>query len=235
MFGAKKRRYLNQLGQGADAVTLFQTDPVRFMKSQVIIVGTSQAVNRAKGLYNMTLEAEDVAQCTLLEDGSENYAFTLREALGTEPSFSAFWCPYQQDGRKSVMIDRQADFVFTFTMDGCSLGLGSRTATGARLVTHVNCAWAGDQAKKKGATNAQCRLAQAQAQLGQLQMKHHAPGLRAVIGPAQYMQEGVTLAATTVGIRKTKDNWNFYVQRYIPSSMMEMRRKLLDVVEVYKA
>ena len=98
--------------------------------------------------------------------------------------------------------------MFTAAMDGCSLGIGSPTSSGARMIYHSNTASLGSQSDPNKQGNAQATT---------LSLMYGSSGIDKVWGPQDYRFEagqGI-LRSTTFGVRDSGSGaWNFYSQVY---------------------
>lgn len=116
-------------------------------------------------------------------------------------SFRAYWCHYQPDEMHSIVVGNGANFMFTATMNGCSLAFGSKLANGGRRVAHAN--------------RSDTMQARENRQWDDLQ--GHFTGksdIDGVLQPTHYMSNG-GIKVTTFGIRDPHDNdWDFYYQSY---------------------
>lgn len=141
-----------------------------------------------------------------IEPLGQGEAIALRGTAGARNRdyLNAYFCPYGDDAMHSITVSNGADFMFTTNMDGCSFGVGSPTATGARRVAHVNLR-----------STAQSHA----AQRGTLQVG----GLSDImVDPDRYMTSSRTptanygeVKATTIGIRDTgTGQWRFRYQQY---------------------
>jgi hypothetical protein len=117
---------------------------------------------------------------------------------------AAYWCNYGQDEQFRIMVAGAANFMFTTTMDGCTFGIGSATATGARLVSHINMSWEG-----------------AQAHTAQRGVLRHQGMAQHIVDPDRYMRTQHVpqalpgqIKATTVGVRDAAGHWTFRYQQY---------------------
>ncbi|HYE34303.1 hypothetical protein [Methylocaldum sp.] len=134
----------------------------------------------------------------------------------TLSSIIAYWCPYRANELHSVTVGRMARFMFTATMDGCSLGVGTDGGHGTRVISHVNSANYGSGLEQAlGMDKARAEQRKMQSNL----LKHkHGSGQVSVISPLEYMRDvdgDLVLKSTTFGIRPDGiDDWHFYVHRY---------------------
>jgi hypothetical protein len=122
-----------------------------------------------------------------------------RGGVKDDKSFKAYFCSYEPGQVFGTIVGAKANFMFTAQMDGCSLGVGHKTADGNRLVYHAN----------KGG-NATLQQQDLDAKLG-------VGNQAAVLGPSDYrVESGIGhLASTTIGIRTPSTNdWHFYAQIY---------------------
>jgi hypothetical protein len=120
------------------AVDAFRKDPVGFMRANIVLpVLTRQGSYLPSGRYWATLEPIVMISPPTDPDGHPAGAFNLvlGETRG-ESSFRVFWCGYEGDAAHDVTVTDKADYLFTVTRNGCSLGVGSRprTARGVKPV-----------------------------------------------------------------------------------------------------
>ncbi|MBL0940847.1 MAG: hypothetical protein IBJ03_18290 [Gemmatimonadaceae bacterium] len=134
--------------------------------------------------------------------------YKIVPATGTEPSFDAYYCPYEDDTSLGVVVGPHANFMFTPLQNGCSLGIGSAGPDGSRLVFHAN--------KRNVKDNVQ-------GQRDQLKSGFQAAGhtIEKVWEKSAYMFDvpGLShlvtyqLNATSFGARNPKTgSWHFYSQ-----------------------
>jgi hypothetical protein len=116
----------------ASAVASLVSDPLAFMQRNFVHVNYGSANS---GLKQFTLN-DDFGRHgkAKLPNDSLIDGYYLEEGDGGAASFQAYWCAYEESTVHSITVGSQADLMFTATMDGCSLGVGSRTDTGDRLV-----------------------------------------------------------------------------------------------------
>ncbi len=133
---------------------------------------------------------------------------------GELPSLLVYWCPYVQDDLRGAALANDALFMFTPTMNGCSLGVGSYAGNGVRLVTHVNMANSGAAVPNYRPVSA------ARAQQRKLQrnilISEHGPTVD-IISPEQYMTDNKgeeTMESTTFGIHGIGQDWQFFTLSY---------------------
>jgi hypothetical protein len=130
-------------------------------------------------------------------------------------TFDAYFCSYQQNQTYGITLGKDADFMFTATMDGCSLGIGNANPDGSQLVYHSNL----------GGRSEEQRLVLGLV-LG-LSLGH-------VFEPSSYRFEygqGVR-KSTTMGIRsRTSNSWSFYAQIYFEDATVTPRKYFLREVK----
>jgi hypothetical protein len=181
----------------------FTADPVLFLSRNVVRIGYN---NAAGGVRTFTLVPDEGYEAESFH-GAKLGFYYLREATGGEPdAFAAYWCGYEETQFKFAVVWKDADFLFTATMSGCTFAVGSDTASGARLVGHVNSAQVGGGAPAQAAD--QNRRA------------------RRVVGPSGTLfepkdyrekpNEVDVFESTTLGVRdRTTGKWSFYAQVYL--------------------
>lgn len=115
------------------------------------------------------------------------------------------WVGYTANSVVQGVLNAQASYVFTFAMDGCTLGVGSQSGDGACVVSHANASSGG------GGSDAQ-----RDRQRGQL-ATHYGDNDFSVVSPLQYRatSEGaLNFKSTTFG-RLENGYWQFYVHRWM--------------------
>jgi hypothetical protein len=137
--------------------------------------------------------------------------------------FVAYFCPFKEKETHGTVISSAANLMFTTQMDGCSLGIGSPTTTGDRLIFHAN---AGGQPSV--ATNTQDASLRANFSAGNTLIQQ-------IWGPADYREsrKGTFYKATTFGVRTpTTNTWSFYSQRYTTETSSHSISTILSLKEV---
>jgi hypothetical protein len=132
---------------GAMSATQFVRNPIAFMNKHIILadVVQDQAEHRGcTGVRRFTLDPYDGVQVTN-PTHNDAAAYRLNDLpfvegppLPDQDSLFAYWCPYKANHQLGVMLERDAPYMFTAVMDGCSLGIGSACSDGSRAVFHAN-------------------------------------------------------------------------------------------------
>lgn len=184
----------------------FIAHPWDFLGKHIIIMGMEGY--GAAGLKWFKLEKYDrskaYAVSTIFDIKSDVFLLKGHLAGTTTGYFQAYWCPYEREETKFAIIGTGADFAFTATITGCSIGLGHETAGGDKLVIHSN----------HGSTPAQGKtVAETQAD----DIRNLAGGtLKTVFGPQQYRLDSKgnsRYTGTVVGYRGS-GHWEFRTQSY---------------------
>ena len=195
-----------------------QADPVDFMENNIVVVNFEGAPrntdDRPLNLVMYSLATDRVIGKRL---GEVLPVYFVTEAsmllfspgaTAAGPAFPAYFCPYRKDDTLGTVISNKADLMFTAAMDGCSLGIGSQTSNGSRMIYHSNTAQLGSTSNPH---------AQGEAQSTTLNFMFGSSGVDQIWGPGNYrfeMGQGV-LRSTTFGMRNTNSgDWNFYSQIY---------------------
>jgi hypothetical protein len=194
----------------------FLANPYRFMEKNIVITGDNPKVNEVQvnGSYrvvSVSVKLQDGSKVLKKGNETEGKVFNLRFNAPTDP-VTAYWCPYQEnsDG-DAVMLGNDANYMFTVTMNACSLGIGSQT-DGVVRVAHANYGNAGGT----GTPLDQLRNMD-QAQLAGLQRNDVAVS---VISPLSYVlnSEGQVdrkRKSTTFGMHRTNHAWAFFTLKYM--------------------
>jgi hypothetical protein len=155
---------------------------------------------------------------------------------GPPPGILSYWCPYRGNELHSVTVGTRARFMFTATMDGCSLGVGHDVGNGTRLVSHVNSSSYG--AGLEGTLGMdKAREEQRKMQSNLLRFTHGVGNVN-IVGPLTYMKDvdgELALKSTTFGFRPDGVNdWQFYTHRYYKDmSGFSVRYFLRDTIRVF--
>lgn len=214
------------------AAAALLASPVEFMQESLVIPVNGPQM---RGVHNFILD-DDFGNAKR-PDGKQTKGFYLMPGQGAG-SFKAYWCPYAPSSVRSVVVGNQADLMFTATMDGCSLGVGSRTPAGERLVTHANAMSVGDaiynELNRRGASQTAkmliTRSHQQYAQQQQVYLRHLSPhahdasgDVPDIVDPTRYRRVSngpEECSSTTFGVRDTElDDWAFYAQQYNPMTI----------------
>ena len=114
----------------------FLNNPWEFLKKHIVMMGMEGY--GAAGIKFFKLEPYPLAQAyatsTIFNIRSEVFVLKGHIAGPTAGFFNAYWCPYEREETKFAVIGNLADFCFTATITGCSIGLGHEAANGAKLI-----------------------------------------------------------------------------------------------------
>lgn len=188
----------------------FCNAPKTFMETHVVYVIVP---NQTEGLVDVTVEERPNSTVTNNPDAK---VFRLRLARRDDPvSIPAYFCPYEQNNIKATTLGNLALWMFTPTMDGCTLGIGSqgRGANGTVRVCHVNMARSGTAIESLGIAAGRAQQAKLQRNIALSEVGRGGT----LIEPMAYMSEGnvgYALKATTFGTHPLERPWRFYTLRY---------------------
>ncbi|HEX7389063.1 MAG TPA: hypothetical protein VF286_03065 [Acidiphilium sp.] len=208
------------------AVGQFLQSPLGFLENNIIVVGFDGIEHDPLNarIETMTFVTKPAQQGEARQMGRTLglYFAVPQGMVGALPgvipdgrTFNAYFCPYRQNDTLGTTVSNRADFMFTATMDGCSLGVGNAAPDGSRLIYHSNL---GGNQNQQDTT------------------------LRFVMGatfgtafnPSAYRFEygqGV-LKSTTMGIRsKTSRQWSFLSQIYFEDRQANPRRYYLREIK----
>ncbi len=200
----------------------FKRDPVRFLSTSLLI--TQLNIDGGPCKLNIKEYVQTGITARLTGGPPTNRKMYVLEPAQGGGTLDAAWLPWQEDGICSVPVNKnQGDFLFTFTIDGCSIGIGSSN-TGNKLISHANSGTAAyDALSKSNAKLEQKRieegvLAQQKAQEKQISDHHRNKSTKVdILAPTLYRMNPETnefeLKGTAFGV-KQKGRWTFYVQRY---------------------
>lgn len=125
----------------------------------------------------------------------------LVHAQGTT-GFLAYICDYAENNISYQVLDDEADFCFTITMNGCTFGIGRPTKEGYVLVSHCN-----NKQPMEGDPQDEGQ----QDRQRKLDLAFHGPQV-GLFEPSSY-RPTARHCATTFGVR-IKGSWKFYYQSY---------------------
>ncbi len=192
----------------------FVLDPEAFMKDNIVL----QCVhNDTEGLIDVVVK-EGGGHAKIHNRQGGKVCIMMQKGKSDLPSLRTYFCPYNQNELKSTTLGNDALFMFTPTMDGCTLGIGSDAGNGVQRVTHANCARGGASAEAWGIEIAREQQAKLQknlliSQLGQtLQL----------ISPNMYTttSHGGRYKSTTFGVHGFNMTWEFYTLKYAKLSQL---------------
>lgn len=153
----------------------------------------------------LKLEKSELFKATrtssILKKTKNAAVYALKHCGQNDQGFSSYICDYQENEINYQVLDKEADFCFTITMNGCTFGIGSPTSDGSILVTHCNTR-----------TNTENGLLDGDQQNRQrtLALAFHGSNT-GLFEPSSYRKNKEN--ATTFGIR-SKGEWQFYYQSY---------------------
>jgi hypothetical protein len=181
------------------AVDRFLEDPVEFMQNNFVTTPEAGAFNQTGGKKFFTLEKKANTFARSVERPEAKIpVYFARPASGGDPEglMEIYWCPYEDNSMKSIMVGNEANIMLTAPMNGCSFGVGAAADDGSRYVAHINMksqnnAWNKQDAILKG------------SRMGNV-----------IVSPHMYMGEDKSpVLVTTFGVRTPKTReWNFYYQ-----------------------
>lgn len=211
------------------AVTDFIKNPLTFLNNNILVIGfdafSPNHVTPSSGveLFKFVQLPKNRALGSQL--GESKPVYQLIPTNKADPgTLEAYWCPYKQNDTLGIVLGHEADFMFTATMDGCTLGLGSQGADGSTLVYHSNLANMG---------SANNPHAQGEAQRTTLNMMYGASG-HTLFEPGAYRFEygQNILSSTTIGARsRDTRKWHFWSQVYLKDATKMPCRYFLRKVQ----
>jgi hypothetical protein len=199
-------------------------DPAGFMADNIVIVEMegNNAPRTTNGPVTLRLYARPTARITGRKRSWKSPrvgvyylspdpvpAFFM-DAIIDPNIITAYFCPYKQGETHGTMISNGADLMFTTQMDGCTLGIGSRTPGGDRLIFHANSGGTSNVAMNN------------QDQSLRAEFRTNNTLIQQMWSPLDYRtsRRGTAYKATTFGVRNPgTGDWNFYCQRYTVESM----------------
>jgi len=189
-------------------ITHLQAGPellLEWLKDNLLKAGTVANVPNPPGVAWAVIAPEPVVPFpprAVNASGRPIDVYTLKTnsaGAGVHNAVRAYVCNYTAGGRESVVLGTAADFMFTINLNGCTFGVGPRTAHGQR-VSHAN----------SGGNTIMQRT--------QTWTEHGVPlnsNAISMLEPAEYRRlgGGGNLNATVFGIRRGLE-WRYYFQLY---------------------
>lgn len=192
---------------------------LELFNSNVVMISYGGGPRNSAQVYAMGVRAGWGQWTGRDKDGNALDVVTVANMSNQNPSFNAYWCPYESNDVQQVTLGNQADYMFTAKMDGCTFGVGSANPDGSRTVCHANVGGKGHD---------QLDLIKASASFQN-------DGGLSYLGPAAYrFQTGTEMytQATTFGIRVPVEGrgnqWKFYSQ----VCMFNMDLKRIELFKV---
>ncbi len=145
----------------------------------------------------------------------EGGVYKLRKKSAADArGLRVYFCGYEQNSTKSLMLGNDANWMFTATMDGCTFGAGSQAgADGAVRVAHANnakVAAPGVLVGSGGGVGGRAAQGRIQAMLA---TSHVGPG-GLLIEPDTYQGADQGMKATTFGHHAAGGVWSFKALSY---------------------
>jgi hypothetical protein len=186
---------------------------------------------------------------------------SVRERRDSDPAvaaFLAYWLPYLPDSTQSLVLGDAADFMFTVTMSGCSLGFGMPNPEGDLRVAHADSAQVGLEEDRRSGRITKAARRQARAQEAALLQtfpsqptilrpaddradpsaeflirEQHTRRENAALGNDLDIVEAVVFGHRVAGANPA-GKWRLYVQRFLPlpSHDRDNVRYLRDVTRI---
>jgi hypothetical protein len=200
----------------------FLNDVVGFMNQNVVVVTftTDSAAFKLTLFLEMKLTPADTDEQRAVDKKGKAIGLYYLDAapLNDLERFDAFWCPGLNNwsGGTGVFLNPERALVmFTDTMSGCSLGVGSKTSAGGRHVVHLN----QEQAARDAVPGTDLDKIMKMQQKLQRELLVQQGLTCKVVEPSAYggkmTPTGLKYRSTTFGAwDATKNDWVFYMQRY---------------------
>jgi hypothetical protein len=218
------------------AVGDFVDHPIDFCSDNIVVVTCGTPQMNGATLVKLTLIPETQHWPGSKKGHPCNVYELVRADAGTHETFDSYWCPFAANfnGGNGVVVGLDARFLFTDRMTGCTLGIGSKTPTGNRLVLHANSQTAGlnsGAATPRGQLEAQAADQQQVLQAQATTLGHNIK-TKNMIAPSKYgggfkdllgtpKQGTIKNASTTFGLLDLKkQDWHFYTLMYRINAMV---------------
>jgi hypothetical protein len=194
----------------------FASDPKSFMDQHVFVpmfprptdIGGSMLTAESGEFTVRVVELPGSRVMNPQTGGSKVFHMSLDiSGLGEDSLLKIYWLPYRPNDFRMGTLTGEHRYMFTPAMNGCTLGFGSQSGSGACLVTHANNAEIG---------TAQGAPAQADAQLRQLHGVYDDIGKFTVLEPAAYRIDtggDLNWTACNFGICDGS-HWTFWTAKY---------------------
>ncbi|HVL02020.1 MAG TPA: hypothetical protein VM553_19520 [Dongiaceae bacterium] len=196
----------------------FCDSPYQFMKKHIVVVTISDQFKKPdRNLVTAFVVEDDKANVAEKPQSKVFKLYLVEDPTAPQPpphTREVYWCHYERNTSHGSMLGMRHAYMFTPTMTGCTLGVGSQNKGSVR-VAHCNMKPSEPVRGAMAFMQAQARqqLQTLQGDFAQAQRR-----LRKVVQPFDYMQgdKNIDLSrqATTFGRRNDKDEWKFYSQIY---------------------
>jgi hypothetical protein len=186
----------------------FIRDPLQFMRDNIVLVNTMRVSDDEPAIEVRVFENPNVRIGNMPNGRVYEMGMRNNNRGRDDEYLKIYFCPYGDDEAHFITLGRDANFMFTPAMDGCTFGVGSQNGEGVVRVGHVNYALAG---KKWGAQDGQERQREAQRNVLGDRLGWNAK----MIQPEMYKGLQNDRSATTFGILDDDYYWSFYTLRYI--------------------
>lgn len=200
----------------------FCDSPYQFMKKHIVVVTISDHFIKPNGNVVTAFVVEDDRADIAEPPAPQSKVFKLyltEDPAAPKPppqhTRRVYWCHYEPGVTHASMLGKGHAYMFTPTMNGCTLGIGSQN-NGVVRVAHSNVAQS-----SAGMPNAKATIQlQAHRQVATLDARFEQANdpLKKIVPPFAYMKgsRGIDISrnATTFGRRNDRDEWKFYSLMY---------------------
>ena len=213
----------------------FSRDPLGFLASNLVLMPVTFNGDLQDGIKKFNLLHQPTVIAKRLGTMIPVY-FLFPSA--TDTGIRAYWLPYRGDKVFGTTVGKFAKFMFTATMDGCSLGVGHDVGDGTRFVSHANAGGLGAKLEPQLGMD-KAREEQRRMQQSLITRKHGGSGnVEQTVTPLNYMTDvdgALVLKSTTIGIRPNGvDDWHIYAHRYYKDMGKQLLTYFLrDTVRVF--
>lgn len=126
----------------------FFNNPSAFLRANVVIQASpNEPLGYVEGnLYYFTVRETRSAVVRNLPQvalAPRKVCYMTQVPQGTANAVTGYYCPYAPNDGRATQLGNAANYVFTPTMDGCTVGLGSYDGAGGRRMVHQNSASSG--------------------------------------------------------------------------------------------
>ncbi len=207
----------------------FIAHPRTFMRDNIVMVN-SNCNGFESGERQFTLKKSNGLNGSA-PNGQAMDVFSIWPHEGAGPRITAFWCKYAKNGHLGVPLPGRSrtKLMFTYAMDGCTLGVGSRGADGSCMAHHINCAQGGASAKAWGEDAAAEQQRKLQRLIGSSLLTN-----ASFVDPDDYMDAsskpvaipgGAKISTNTFGRLASGGVWKFYTHQWytVAGSRMLLR------------
>jgi len=189
----------------AKAVSEFTGDIIAFMKNNLVVAPITQTKEYGRAMGMTLIDITPISAKDAITSNPVN-VYCLRPAEEGDPIIPIYICDYQGGNICYQVLSDEADYCFTYAMDGCTFSVGTANGSGDVMVSHANSANLTEDIQGWDTATQQEKQTMMANSL-------HNSSVQGMLQPDTYRPNGQKVS-TTFGVRKN-GAWTFHYLSYL--------------------